>query len=200
MLHEILRQKHLIKSRFDVLSIKNPPPKYKIIPTVLNHYYQVCIYGAGVYGIRNYLLLKESGVKISFFCDRDSEKHGIILDGVTCISLEELEAREKKNIVIFICIKDGNTLKEEFQKAGFPYVYTSETISDLIGADFLNPYQDKEKLDLNKGEMIDKINLFRNQLAHMTCSTVKADGFDNTDSFEKMLKDVLVNENTRKKH
>lgn len=190
----------ITKAQFDKLSIKNPPPKYKIIPTILNCYHQVCIYGAGVYGIRNYLLLKESGVKVTFFCDRDPAKQGIVLDDIKCISLEELEKKEKENMVMFICIQNGAVLREKFETMGIPYVCTSETISDWIVSDILNPYQNKEKLDLDNTETINKINGFRNYLVHMEDNTADISDLDTADDFERMLKDILVNEQSRKKH
>ena len=66
----------------------------------------IYIYGAGAYGIHAYYLSKQHGIFIDGFIDQDEKKRGSLLDGISCMSLEDLEKLNRKNeIKIIVCVK-----------------------------------------------------------------------------------------------
>ncbi len=79
----------------------------------------VCVYGCGQWGLQMYLLLRENGLKTDFFSDRDGSKKGYVVDGVSCITCEELLSGEKGNIVLIVAIAHGEGIADDFRRLGF---------------------------------------------------------------------------------
>ncbi len=92
----------------------------------------ICIYCMGDYGLETYFKLKERGVKIDFFADRDPEKQGYALDHLYCISYEELLERDREEIIIIVAIKKPGVLIAHFREEGFQYVYDKETAVQML--------------------------------------------------------------------
>lgn len=62
---------------------------------------KLCIFGAGIAGISDCYRLLSIGVRPDFFCDNDERKVGrIIVDGIRCVSFQELLSQADKTAVI----------------------------------------------------------------------------------------------------
>lgn len=68
--------------------------------------YEVCIWGAGFFGTQKGLeLLNKRGIHADYYCDNNSELWGReIIDGIRCISPEELQIRREK-VVCFLFLR-----------------------------------------------------------------------------------------------
>lgn len=92
----------------------------------------VCVYGCGQWGLQMYLLLRENGLKTDFFSDRDGSKKGYVVDGVSCITYDELLSREKGNIVLIVAIAHGERIADDFRRLGFRKVLYFEDVKNQI--------------------------------------------------------------------
>lgn len=61
---------------------------------------KVCIFPMGVAGRYILSMLRSIGVNIDFFCDHNPELWGIEYQGVTCLTIEELQAQAQDMIVL----------------------------------------------------------------------------------------------------
>lgn len=82
----------------------------------------ICIYCAGEYGIDLYHLLRENGVHVNYFGDIDKTKNGYFIDGVTCISYDDMMLLDKKHCFIIVAKKNPDDLVNQFKENGFWYV------------------------------------------------------------------------------
>lgn len=93
----------------------------------------LCIYGAGKYGIEIYYKLRNRGIQINFFSDRNEKKWGYALDNVFCISLQELLKCEKTKTTVIIGIKNNTgKLYQYFMDQGFHKVIRWYEINDFF--------------------------------------------------------------------
>lgn len=79
------------------------------------------IFGAGVYGRRYRHELEKMGINIAYYCDNDKSKTGTYIDGLLCLSVDDVcENYEDYNIIL--CSPDNR--KEMFDQlitGRFPY-------------------------------------------------------------------------------
>lgn len=108
----------------------------------------LCIYGCGECGIQIYFLLKESGIHINFFCDRDKSKKGYVMDGVSCITYEELLRMEAQDAILIIGIAHGEGLVDEFRELGFKKVFYYVNIRQELYAELLKAQEKKSLLEI----------------------------------------------------
>ncbi len=113
----------------------------RILENMFEKGLHVYIYCAGAYGLRTYMLLRDCGVKVYSFSDRDKKKEGILLDGIPCISYEALLELAKEEICLIACKENGEELKEHFIRQGFPNVYLREDILEMVEMGMLEPYK-----------------------------------------------------------
>lgn len=92
---------------------------------------EICIYGLGKNGIKTYYYLKNRGIEISCFGDRESVKQGYVFDELYCYSYEHICSLDKKNTMIIVAIDKGYKLVETFQKMGFEHVLEFYHIFDM---------------------------------------------------------------------
>ncbi len=111
----------------------------------------ICIYCMGDYGLETYFKLKERGVKIDFFADRDPEKQGYALDNLYCKSYEELLQEDKGNVILIVAIKKPEMLISHFRQQGFQYVYNKELAVQVLA--------DENRKVLEKKECLQNIEL-----------------------------------------
>lgn len=90
---------------------------------------KVCIWGAFPKG-RELRIDLRLEVRVDCFSDNDEQKHGTLVDGVPCISLEEL-TKQKEETLVIIAASKKHGIKEQLQKEGFPYVVYQE---DIMGS------------------------------------------------------------------
>lgn len=200
---EVLRQRGVSsimkQSQLRLLFAYNPPLFEQILPVIFNGHYQICIYGAGEYGLKCYYLLKDSGINTKIFCDQDERKHGIILDNIECISYEKLQnIATDKNIVIFVCIDNGKKVKEKILYDNFQYVYLQEDIFKMIDLGIMNPYKSYQTLEVAQLHTIAQINEFRRALYDANTQAPTLSDETEFDNFNKALMDILIDARRRR--
>ncbi len=124
---------------------------------------RVCIYGCGECGIQTCLLLREKGIHIDFFGDRDQSKKGYVVDGVFCITLDELLLKEIQNITLIVAVAHGKGLADEFQKKGFKKVLYYENVRLDLCAEQLGG---QGNLNLMKIEELQRLKQYIQELAN----------------------------------
>lgn len=87
---------------------------------------KICIYCLGEYGIQTYYKLKEAGIQINYFGDRDKQKQGYVFDGLYCLSYEQVSALDKITTILIVAVKKPDGLIDDFKRMGFVHVYTKE--------------------------------------------------------------------------
>lgn len=113
----------------------------KLKNTQANKY--VAIFGAGKNGVYLNRYLQNSGIKVNFFCDNNSEKQETIIDGVTCISLDQLN-KYKSDLIIFVSPNESQEIIKILEDHKFP------CIVDAIRRELT----DFEKIVYNDGERL----------------------------------------------
>lgn len=82
----------------------------------------ICIYGCGECGIQTYLLLREYGIKINCFGDRDEAKQGYVIDNLFCRPYDQILQMDMEETALIIAIAYGHRICAEFQNIGFKNV------------------------------------------------------------------------------
>ena len=94
---------------------------------------QLVLYGAGKNGQRLLRELNMYGIEVATFCDADTKKHGTEINGVKCISKEELNAMyEKKHTSLVITLDNPKAVQQEFMQNGFNMVMTYAELTDKL--------------------------------------------------------------------
>ena len=93
---------------------------------------RIVIYGLGDFGLETYFRLKERGIKIDYFADRDLQKKGYALDGLYCRTFDELLLEDRRRCILIVAVQKNKTLIDEFRRHGFQNVYDKETAVRLL--------------------------------------------------------------------
>lgn len=94
----------------------------------------ICIYGCGECGIQTYLLLRENGIHINCFGDRNIDKQGYVIDDLLCRSYEEIIQMDK-NILLIVAIAHEEQICSEFKNIGFKKVVYYKNIVTALTLD-----------------------------------------------------------------
>lgn len=86
----------------------------------------ICIYCLGEYGIQTYLKLKDRGIQVSLFGDRDLKKQGYVVDGISCVSYETVVELDKERTLIIVATKNPQSIINEFRNKGFMSVISKD--------------------------------------------------------------------------
>ena len=76
------------------------------------------IFGAGKNGLFLNRYLKNSNVNVDFFCDNNLDKQGRVIDGLSCISFNEL-CKYKNDVVVFVSPENSEEIIRELKKNNF---------------------------------------------------------------------------------
>ncbi len=129
----------------------------------------ICIYCMGDYGLETYFKLRQYGVKINYFADRDPKKKGYALEGLYCRSYEELLCEDRENCMVIVAVKNPENLIRKFQQEEFQQVYDKETaIKMLVGEAETNieaPLRDICRIEQMK-DNIQKLVYYHDKSAH----------------------------------
>ncbi|RED57586.1 glycosyltransferase [Cohnella lupini] len=82
---------------------------------------QVCIFGAGNYGLRLLQELKDRQVQVDFFSDNDPSKWGLNFNQVECIEPAALSPY-KENMLVLVAARTPGEIVKQLTFAGYPYV------------------------------------------------------------------------------
>lgn len=116
----------------------------------------ICIYGCGVYGIQTYLSLKECGIKIDCFGDRDVTKQGYVVDHLLCKSYNEILDMDKDDTLLIVAIAQGDRICTEFQNIGFKKVIYYENIMQIETIDRQKNVDIANQLDIQSLQELKK--------------------------------------------
>lgn len=120
----------------------------------------------GDYGLETYFKLKDSGVKINYFADRDPKKKGYALEGLYCGSYEELLRENRENCMVIVAVKNPEDLIEKFKQEGFRQVYDKETAIKILSSKTVikteEPLKDIYRIEQMK-ENIQKLVYFHDE-------------------------------------
>lgn len=89
---------------------------------------KICIFGAGGRGLELEMHLEITREKADFFCDNDKEKQGTLIQGIPCLSFEELE-KEKEDTLVIVSPEEGESILAQLKEAGFPHVRSRKEIN-----------------------------------------------------------------------
>ena len=90
----------------------------------------VAIFGVGQSGLLLKKYLQDSGLTVNFFCDNDSKKQGIMIEGSPCISFDEL-CQYKSDVVVLVSPYKSDEIMKELEKYEFPNVISSDILKLL---------------------------------------------------------------------
>ena len=83
------------------------------------------IFGAGKNGLFLNRYLKNGNVNVDFFCDNNLDKQGRVIDGLSCISFNEL-CKYKNDVVVFVSPENSEEIIRELKKNNFQNVINSD--------------------------------------------------------------------------
>lgn len=96
------------------------------------------IYGCGECGIQTWLFLNEHGIKINFFGDRNKGKQGYVIDGLFCISYDQLLQLDRNDTVLIVAIAQGEGICVGFRDMGFKKVIYYKELTQMLSSDIKN--------------------------------------------------------------
>ncbi|GHV57579.1 hypothetical protein FACS1894216_22120 [Synergistales bacterium] len=91
----------------------------------------LCVFGAGYQGKLLKFEMERRRLRVSCFGDNDEHKHGTIIEGIPCVSFDEL-AGIKSDILVIIATDLSDIIETQLKGAGFPYVITKKNLDALI--------------------------------------------------------------------
>ncbi len=88
----------------------------------------VVIFGAGQNGLWLHNYLEKINVVVDYFCDNSTSKQGSLINGVRCISLNEL-CKYKNDVVVLVSpLKSDDTIAE-LKNLDFPYIVSPDILN-----------------------------------------------------------------------
>jgi glycosyltransferase involved in cell wall biosynthesis len=92
---------------------------------------QVCIFGAGNYGLRLQQELQGRRIRIDYFSDNDSNKWGRMFEGIECVAPTSL-AELKETVLVIVASRTPDEMVKQLTLAGFPYVHTKQELEAMF--------------------------------------------------------------------
>lgn len=92
---------------------------------------RICIFGAGEYGRQLHFALAGRGINVAYFASNFSSQWGTIVEGVPCISPDELQAI-KEDTLILVALQFENEILEQLKCMGCSYVSTKRILDSRL--------------------------------------------------------------------
>ncbi len=93
----------------------------------------ICLFGAGRFGIRILNNLKNRGIKVDFFADNDSKKWGTSINGIKCSSLEEVNKNLKSDTLFIVTVVGGmNDVTDQLKQYGCKYIVSGYELDKMF--------------------------------------------------------------------
>ena len=146
----------------------------------------VCIYGLGGYGLKTYFFLKEYGIKVACFGDRDEGKCGYALEEIECRNYEEVIQYDKDKWTIIVAIENPEKLVEHFRSLGFQFCLSfKQVISEL--QERSTSHQKKQYSPIRD---LDEIRKYKKNLEYALIYGEQLEQIENMD-MQKILEDCV---------
>lgn len=98
----------------------------------------ICIFGAGQYGIEVLKELDRRGVYVECFCDNNSNKWETKVEGIKCISIDELCERKDK-LLVLVCLSQEKEVYTQLKKLGIQEVIKKSDLEQVLFN--ISPYE-----------------------------------------------------------
>lgn len=92
---------------------------------------RICIFCAGLYGIRLYEELSSRFIQIDCFCDNNPQKWGYLFENIYCIEPKILESQKDRTQII-VSTKEPIEIVNQLKELGFPYIITKQEIDTML--------------------------------------------------------------------
>ncbi len=92
---------------------------------------KVVIFGSGQYGIRLKYDLESRLIRPQYFVDNDKQKHGRIIDGIPCKSMEAF-LQEKEEALVIVAMRNYQRAAGELKKKQVPYFVTRQELDPIF--------------------------------------------------------------------
>lgn len=92
---------------------------------------QICLFGAGQYGRRLMMDLKNRGVSINYFIDNAQEKDGTKIEGIPCYGPYKLY-EERENTLVIVSMLYEDEVINQLNEMSIPYRLSYSEISKII--------------------------------------------------------------------
>ncbi len=135
--------------------------------------------------------LRELKIPVACFADADKSKQGHVIDGVSCISYEELLKKDREDTVVLVCKQNPEDLINQFRKEGFSRTYHYKEVENL---ERIYP-----AIELNT-ETLERMNIFREALYQIFCQPQETvEWRDTPDAFGAALGEILRDAQNRRR-
>lgn len=92
---------------------------------------KICIFGPGEWGRRLHFALAGRGIDVAFFAANPPEQWGTTVDGIPCISPDELR-RIKEDTLILVALQCENEVLKQLEGMGCPHVSTKRFLDSWL--------------------------------------------------------------------
>jgi glycosyltransferase involved in cell wall biosynthesis len=112
---------------------------------------KLCIFGTGNYGMQLYYLLNALKISVDCFADNNHTKaRQVIVDGVVCLSFEEL-CEIKDSVLVVVAIKCFEDAYYQLSTNGFNNIITKQSIDDSLSQHFFERLKFYENCSIRSG-------------------------------------------------
>lgn len=91
----------------------------------------ICIFGAGFHGKVLNFELKCREINVDYFCDENFDYYGKTIDGVECISIEELKSKGE-NLLVIVAADISEEILNQLSALSLPYITTKKALDNAI--------------------------------------------------------------------
>lgn len=131
----------------------------------------ICIFGAGEYGIQLYQELRNKMVTVQCFADNNSDKWGYFFDSIDCIAPQRL-LEKKETLLVIVAMQNPNAVVEQLRSADFPYITTKQALDEILlevsPVKWITSLENIEGIDYSSKEAVLLIQKF-NQIIFEIC-------------------------------
>lgn len=92
---------------------------------------KICIFGCGINGRQLHFALAGRGIDVAYFSSNFSSQWGTIVDGIPCISPDELRVI-KEDTLILVALQSESLILKQLEGMGCSYVSTKRTLDNWL--------------------------------------------------------------------
>lgn len=103
----------------------------RILRQLKKHDKDICIYGLGKMGACMFWSFRECGMQEDYYADKDPNKQNLNIDGIKCISFDDL-LKKDRSIILIVALYDYKSVVKSFVTMGFKNVYNYKEVLHAI--------------------------------------------------------------------